>query len=184
MGICRMNTFLWAAHLHEERGEALVKIGINGFGRIGRNFYRAALEHKGFGKDLEIVAVNDIAPVDSLAYMLKWDSIYGKLDKDVKVDGTGIFIGGRRLEVTQVKDPAEITWGKLGADVVLESTGIFTEREKAAKHMTAGVRKVLISAPAKGPDITIVLGVNFDMYDKSKHNVISMASCTQGSLQR
>ena len=160
----------------------MVKIGINGFGRIGRNFYRAALEHKGFGKDLEIVAVNDIAPVDSLAYMLKWDSIYGKLDKDVKVDGTGISVGGRRLEVTQVKDPAEIPWGKLGADVVLESTGIFTEREKAAKHMTAGVRKVLISAPAKGPDITIVLGVNFDMYDKSKHNVISMASCTTGSL--
>jgi len=160
----------------------LVKIGINGFGRIGRNFYRAALEHKGFGKDLEIVAVNDIAPVDSLAYMLKWDSIYGKLDKDVKVDGTGISVGGRRLEVTQVKDPAEIPWGKLGADVVLESTGIFTEREKAAKHMTAGVRKVLISAPAKGPDITIVLGVNFDMYDKAKHNVISMASCTTGSL--
>ncbi|HEX7392186.1 MAG TPA: type I glyceraldehyde-3-phosphate dehydrogenase [Thermoplasmata archaeon] len=160
----------------------MVKIGINGFGRIGRNFYRAALEHKGFGKDLEIVAVNDIAPVDSLAYMLKWDSIYGKLDKDVKVDGTGISVGGRRLEVTQVKDPAEIPWGKLGADVVLESTGIFTEREKAAKHMTAGVRKVLISAPAKGPDITIVLGVNFDMYDKAKHNVISMASCTTGSL--
>jgi glyceraldehyde 3-phosphate dehydrogenase len=177
-----MNTFLWAANLHEERGEALVKIGINGFGRIGRNFYRAALEHGGFGKDLEIVAVNDIAPVDSLAYMLKWDSIYGKLDKDIKVEGTGISVGGKRLEVTQVKDPAEIPWGKLGAEVVLESTGIFTEREKAAKHMTAGVRKVLISAPAKGPDVTIVLGVNFDMYDKAKHNVISMASCTTGSL--
>jgi len=160
----------------------LVKIGINGFGRIGRNFYRAALEHKGFGKDFEIVAVNDIAPVDSLTYMLKWDSVYGKLDKDVKVDGTGISVGGRRLEVTQVKDPAEIPWGKLGAEVVLESTGIFTEREKAAKHLTAGVRKVLISAPAKGPDVTIVLGVNFDMYDKAKHNVISMASCTTGSL--
>ena len=160
----------------------MVKIGINGFGRIGRNFYRAALEHKGFGKDFEIVAVNDIAPVDSLAYMLKWDSVYGKLDKDVKVDGTGISVGGRRLEVTQVKDPAEIPWGKLGAEVVLESTGIFTEREKAAKHLTAGVRKVLISAPAKGPDVTIVLGVNFDMYDKAKHNVISMASCTTGSL--
>ena len=160
----------------------MVKIGINGFGRIGRNFYRAALEHKGFGKDFEIVAVNDIAPVDSLTYMLKWDSVYGKLDKDVKVDGTGISVGGRRLEVTQVKDPAEIPWGKLGAEVVLESTGIFTEREKAAKHLTAGVRKVLISAPAKGPDVTIVLGVNFDMYDKAKHNVISMASCTTGSL--
>jgi len=160
----------------------LVKIGINGFGRIGRNFYRAALEHKGFGSDFDVVAVNDIAPVDSLAYMLKWDSIYGKLDKDIKVDGAGISVGGKRLEVTQVKDPGEIPWGKLGAEVVLESTGIFTEREKAAKHLTPGVRKVLISAPAKGPDITIVLGVNFDMYDRSKHNVISMASCTTGSL--
>lgn len=160
----------------------MVKIGINGFGRIGRNFYRAALEHNGFGKNLEIVAVNDIAPVDSLAYMLKWDSVYGKLGKDVKIEGAGISVGGTRFEVTQVKDPAEIPWGKLGAEVVLESTGIFTEKEKAAKHLTPGVRKVLISAPAKGPDITIVLGVNFDMYDKAKHNVVSMASCTTGSL--
>jgi len=160
----------------------LVRIGINGFGRIGRNFYRAALENKAFGKDLEIVAVNDIAPVDSLAYMLKWDSVYGKLDKEVKVDDAGISAGNKRFEVTQVKDPAEIPWGKLGVDIVLESTGLFTEREKAAKHLTAGVRKVLISAPAKGPDITLVLGVNFDMYDKAKHNVISMASCTTGSL--
>ncbi|MBN1677811.1 MAG: hypothetical protein JW880_04660, partial [Candidatus Thermoplasmatota archaeon] len=160
-----MNTFLCAAYLPEKRGEALVRIGINGFGRIGRNFYRAALEHKAFGKDLEIVAVNDIAPVDSLAYMLKWDSVYGKLNKEVKVDGAGISVGDKRFEVTQVKDPAEIPWGKQGADIVLESTGLFTEREKAAKHLTAGVRKVLISAPAKGPDVTLVLGVNFEMYD-------------------
>jgi len=160
----------------------LVRVGINGFGRIGRNFYRAALEHEAFGKDLEIVAVNDIAPVDSLAYMLKWDSVYGKLGKEVRVDGAGISVGGKRFEVTQVKDPAEIPWGKLGAEIVLESTGLFTEREKAVKHLTAGVRKVLIAAPAKGPDITLVLGVNYDMYDKAKHNVVSMASCTTGSL--
>ncbi len=160
----------------------MVRIGINGFGRIGRNFYRAALEHKAFGMDLEIVAVNDIAPVDSLAYMLKWDSVYGKLDKEVKVDGAGISVGEKRFEVTQVKDPAEIPWGKLGVEIVLESTGLFTEREKAAKHLTTGVRKVLISAPAKGPDITLVLGVNFDTYDKAKHSVVSMASCTTGSL--
>ncbi len=160
----------------------MVRVGINGFGRIGRNFYRAALKHEAFGKDLEIVAVNDIAPVDSLAYMLKWDSVYGKLGKEVRVDGAGISVGGKRFEVTQVKDPAEIPWGRLGVEIVLESTGLFTEREKAAKHLTSGVRKVLISAPAKGPDITLVLGVNYDMYDKEKHNVVSMASCTTGSL--
>jgi glyceraldehyde 3-phosphate dehydrogenase len=160
----------------------LIKIGINGFGRIGRNVYRAALENSGLGKDFEIVAVNDIAPIDSLAYMLKWDSIYGKLDKTVKLEGTAINVGGRKLEITQVKDPAEIPWKKFGAEVVIESTGLFTEKDKAAKHLTAGARKVLISAPGKDVDITLVLGVNFDMYDKAKHNVVSMASCTTGSL--
>ncbi len=160
----------------------MIKIGINGFGRIGRNVYRAALENGGLGKDFDIVAVNDIAPIDSLAYMLKWDSIYGKLDKTVKVEGTAINVGGRELEITQVKDPAEIPWKGFGVDVVIESTGLFTEKEKAAKHLTAGARKVLISAPGKEVDITLVLGVNFEMYDKTKHNVISMASCTTGSL--
>jgi len=160
----------------------LVKIGINGFGRIGRNAYRAAIAKKNYGKDFEIVAVNDIAPVDSLAYMLKYDSIYGKLEDEVKVEGNTILVGGRWLEVTQVKDPAEIPWKKLGAEVVIESTGLFTEKDKAAKHIAAGARKVVISAPAKEPDVTVVLGVNFDSYDKNKHNVISMASCTTGSL--
>lgn len=160
----------------------LVKIGVNGFGRIGRNVYRAALAKKGFGKDFEIVAVNDIAPIESLAYMLKYDSIYGKLDRAVKVDGSGISVGDSRFDVTQVKDPGEIPWKKLGADVVIESTGLFTDKEKAAKHLAAGARKVIISAPAKEVDVTLVLGVNFGMYDKSKHNVISMASCTTGSL--
>jgi glyceraldehyde 3-phosphate dehydrogenase len=126
--------------------------------------------------------VNDIAPVDSLAYMLKWDSVYGKLDQEVKVNGNTILVGGRWLEVTQVKDPAEIPWKKQRVDVVIESTGLFTEREKAAKHMSGGARKVLISAPSKDPDVTLVLGVNMEMYDKAKHNVVSMASCTTGSL--
>jgi glyceraldehyde 3-phosphate dehydrogenase len=160
----------------------LIKIGINGFGRIGRNAYRAALEHNGFGKDFDIVAVNDIAPIDSLAYMLKWDSVYGKPNKDVKVEGSAISVGGRKLEITQVKDPGEIPWRKLGVDVVIESTGLFTEKEKAAKHIAAGARKVLVSAPGKDVDVTLVLGVNMEAYDKAKHNVISMASCTTGSL--
>ncbi len=163
-------------------GTALIKIGINGFGRIGRNVYRAAVENSGFGKDFNIVAVNDIAPIDSLAYMLKWDSVYGKLDRHVKVEGTAINVGGRKLEITQAKDPAEIPWKKLGVDVAIESTGLFTEKDRAAKHLTAGARKVLISAPGKDVDVTLVLGVNFEMYDKAKHNVISMASCTTGSL--
>lgn len=160
----------------------MVKIGINGFGRIGRNVYRAALASKGFGKDFDIVAVNDIAPVDQFAHLLKYDSIYGKLREEVRVDGSGIAVAGRRFEVTQVKDPAEIPWKKLGAEVVIESTGLFTDREKAAKHMAGGARKVIISAPAKEVDATIVLGVNFDAYDKAKHDVISMGSCTTGSL--
>lgn len=160
----------------------MIKIGVNGFGRIGRNFFRAALASGGYGKEFDIVAVNDIAPIDQLAYMLKWDSVYGKLDREVKAEGASISVGDRRFEVTQVKDPAEIPWRKLGADVVVESTGLFTERDKAAKHLTAGARKVLLSAPGKGPDITVVLGVNYEMYDKAKHNVISMASCTTGSL--
>ena len=160
----------------------MINIGINGFGRIGRNVYRAALENKGFGKDFDIVAVNDVAPIDSLSHLLKYDSVYGVLRSDVRVEGTAINVGGKKLQITQVKDPAEIPWGKLGADVVIESTGLFTEREKAAKHLTAGARKVIISAPGKEPDITVVLGVNFDKYDKVKHNVISMASCTTGSL--
>ena len=160
----------------------MIKIGVNGFGRIGRNFFRAALASSGYGKEFDIVAVNDIAPIDQLAYMLKWDSIYGKLDREVKAEGTGISVGNRRFDVTQVKDPAEIPWKKYGADVVVESTGLFTEKEKAAKHLAAGARKVLISAPAKGPDVTVVLGVNYEMYDKAKHNIVSMASCTTGSL--
>lgn len=160
----------------------MVKIGINGFGRIGRNAYRAALEMRGFGKEFDIVAVNDVAPVDSLAYLLKYDSVYGKLEQEVKVEGSGISVDGRRLEITQLKDPGEIPWRKFGVDVVIESTGLFTDKEKAAKHLLGGAKKVVISAPSNDPDVTLVLGVNMEMYDRSKHNVISMGSCTTGSL--
>ena len=165
-----------------DTGKTVIKIGINGFGRIGRNVYRAALGSKRMGKDFEIVAVNDIVPVDSLAYLLKYDSVYGKLDVECAADGTGVKVGRHRFEATQCKDLAEIPWRKLGVDVVIESTGLFTERDLAAKHLAAGARKVVISAPAKGADVTVVLGVNFDMYDKAKHSIISMASCTTGSL--
>jgi glyceraldehyde 3-phosphate dehydrogenase len=159
----------------------VIKIGINGFGRIGKNAYRAALE-KGMGKDIEVVAVNDIAPIDSLAHLLKYDSVYRRLGHEVKVDGSGIRVGDRRFEVTQVRDPAEIPWKKFGVDVVIESTGLFADKEKASKHLMAGASKVVISAPAKEPDVTLVMGVNMETYDKNKHNVISMASCTTGSL--
>ena len=160
----------------------MIKIGINGFGRIGRNVYRAALEKRELGRDFDIVAINDIAPVDSLAYLLKWDSVYGKLDREVKAEGQTIKVGDRRLDVLQTKEPGEIPWKKFGVDIVIESTGLFTDREKAAKHLAAGARKVVISAPSKDADVTLVIGVNMDMYDKSKHHVISMASCTTGSL--
>lgn len=160
----------------------MIGIGINGFGRIGRNVYRAAMASKGFGRDFDIVAVNDIAPVDQFAHLLKYDSVYGRLKEEVRVDGSGIAVSGRRFEVTQIKDPGEIPWRKLGAEVVIESTGLFTEKEKAAKHLSGGAMKVIISAPGKDVDATIVLGVNFEAYDRAKHNVVSMGSCTTGSL--
>jgi glyceraldehyde 3-phosphate dehydrogenase len=160
----------------------LVRIGINGFGRIGRNVFRAAIAKDGYGKELEVVAVNDIAPVDSLAYMLKWDSVYGKLGVDVRHEGSSIIVGDRPLEVFQMKDPAEIPWRKLGVDVVIESTGRFTDRESAAKHMVGGARKVIISAPSKDCDVMLVMGVNMDAYDPAKHDVVSNASCTTNSL--
>lgn len=160
----------------------MVKIGINGFGRIGRNVFRAAIQKNGYGRDIEIVAVNDIAPVDSLAYLLKWDTVYGKLEADVKAGGDSIRVGDRDVAVTQVRDPAEIPWNKHGVDVVIESTGLFTAREKAAKHLTGGAKKVVISAPSKDCDVTLVLGVNMDAYDGSKHDVVSNASCTTNSL--
>jgi len=152
-----------------------VRVGINGFGRIGRNFFRAA---KGLGKDWDFVAVNDITDAPTLAHLLKYDSVLGRFDGEVGTDDDGITVDGDPLKVLAVRDPAELPWKELGAQIVIESTGLFTDRERADKHIEAGAEKVIISAPAKGEDLTVVLGVNGDAYDPSQHNVISNASCT------
>jgi glyceraldehyde 3-phosphate dehydrogenase len=151
------------------------KIGINGFGRIGRNFLRAA---KRRGADLDIVALNDITDAKTLAHLLKYDSVLGRYDGSVGVSGNGIVVDGDELRVLAERDPANLPWKELGAEIVVESTGLFTDRDKAAAHLEAGVQKVVISAPAKDEDVTIVLGVNDDAYDPATHHVISNASCT------
>ncbi len=156
-----------------------VRVGINGFGRIGRNFWRAAAAS---GQDIEIVAVNDLTSPEALAHLLKYDSILGKLDEDVAADGEGIKIGGNTMKVLSERDPAALPWGDLGVDVVVESTGRFTKRDDAALHLKGGARKVIISAPAKNEDVTIVMGVNHEQYDPSAHTVISNASCTTNCL--
>src|SRR5215213_1665325 len=152
-----------------------VKIGINGFGRIGRNFFRAA---KKLGMDWDFVAVNDITDARTLAHLLTYDSVLGRFDAEVGTFEGGITVDGDELRVLAVRDPAELPWKELGARVVIESTGLFTDREKANMHIEAGAEKVIISAPAKGEDLTVVLGVNDDAYDAAQHNVISNASCT------
>ncbi|GAA1492553.1 type I glyceraldehyde-3-phosphate dehydrogenase [Curtobacterium herbarum] len=156
-----------------------VKIGINGFGRIGRNFFRAALAK---GSDLEIVAVNDLTDNASLANLLKYDSITGKLGVSVELDGDNIVVDGKAIKVLAERDPANLPWGELGVDIVIESTGFFTKAADAQKHIDAGAKKVIISAPATGDDVTIVLGVNEDTYDAANHHIISNASCTTNSL--
>jgi glyceraldehyde 3-phosphate dehydrogenase len=157
-----------------------VRVGINGFGRIGRNFFRAA---KAAGADIDFVAVNDLTDAKTLAHLLKYDSILGPYKGTVEVDGTDIVIDGDRLKVLAEKDPGALPWSDLGADVVVESTGFFTKRDDAAKHLARGAKKVIISAPATEPDVTVVLGVNFDdAYDRDKHDVISNASCTTNCL--
>jgi glyceraldehyde 3-phosphate dehydrogenase len=156
-----------------------VRVGINGFGRIGRNLFRAAKEAKA---DIDFVAVNDLTDAKTLAHLLKYDSILGPYPGTVEVDGTDLVIDGDRLRVLAERDPGKLPWGDLGAEVVIESTGFFTDRENAAKHIDGGAKKVIISAPAKGDDITVVLGVNFDKYDSAKHDVISNASCTTNCL--
>jgi glyceraldehyde 3-phosphate dehydrogenase (phosphorylating) len=155
-----------------------IRVGINGFGRIGRNILRAALHDK----DLDFVAVNDITDAPTLAHLLKYDSILGNLDEDVKAEGDTIHVAGRKVKVLAVKSPAELPWKSLGADYVVESTGLFTEAEKAKAHLQAGARKVIISAPAKNEDITIVMGVNHEKYDPATHNIVSNASCTTNCL--
>jgi glyceraldehyde 3-phosphate dehydrogenase len=157
-----------------------VRVGINGFGRIGRNVFRAAHES---GADVEVVAVNDITDAKTLAHLLKYDSVYGPFAGTVEVDEGGLVIDGRDVRVLAERDPAALPWGDLGVDVVIESTGFFTKRLDAAKHLEAGAKKVIISAPATEPDATVVLGVNFDdVYDPDNHEVISNASCTTNCL--
>ncbi len=155
-----------------------IRVGINGFGRIGRNVFRAAA-----GNDaIEIVAVNDITDTSTLAYLLQYDSIFGRYPGEVVPDGDAIVVDGRRVKVFAERDPGALPWGDNGVDVVVESTGLFTDRDKAAAHLSGGAKKVIISAPASGPDITIVLGVNDDQYDPATHHVISNASCTTNCL--
>ena len=157
-----------------------VKVGINGFGRIGRNLFRAAYEA---GSDLEFVAVNDLIDAEMIAHLLKYDSVLGRFPGEIEVSGDGISVDGNQLRILNEKDPAALPWADLGVEVVVESTGLFTGREDAAKHLEAGAKKVIISAPAKEPDITVVLGVNFESdYDPEKHNIISNASCTTNCL--
>ena len=155
-----------------------VKVGINGFGRIGRNIMRAALGNK----DIDFVAVNDLTNSATLAHLLKYDSVLGNLDADVKATAEGISVNGDEFKVLSVKDPAQLPWKDLGVDVVFEGTGIFTNREGASKHLAAGAKKVIITAPAKGPDVTVVLGVNEGKYDPASHHIISNASCTTNCL--
>jgi glyceraldehyde 3-phosphate dehydrogenase len=156
-----------------------VKIGINGFGRIGRNFFRAAMRK---GADIDFVAVNDITDSATLAHLLKYDSVLGVLDAEIKASAEGITVDGDEFKVLAEKDPANLPWKELGVDIVVESTGLFTDRESAEKHISAGAQKVIISAPAKGEDVTIVLGVNDGMYEPATHNIISNASCTTNSV--
>jgi len=152
-----------------------VRVGINGFGRIGRNFWRAV--HAG-GGDIEIVAANDLGDLATCAHLLKYDTVLGTLDVEVVAEGDAIRVGRHSIKMLAEKDPAALPWGDLGVDVVIESTGRFTSAPDAAKHLAGGARKVIISAPAKGEDITIVMGVNDDRYDPAQHNIISNASCT------
>lgn len=154
------------------------KVGINGFGRIGRVVFRAALNNP----NVEIVAVNDLTDAKMLAHLLKYDSVHGTLDATVEVNGENLVVNGKEVKVIAERDPAQLPWGDLGVDVVIESTGRFTKREDAAKHLEAGAKKVIISAPATEEDITIVLGVNEDKYDAASHHVISNASCTTNCL--
>jgi len=157
----------------------MVKVGINGFGRIGRNFLRAVIASDA---KIEIVAVNDLTSIDTLAHLIKYDSILGRLNKEVTFDDSSLTIGGKKIRVFAEKDPAALPWGSVGAEIVIESTGRFTKASDAAKHLTGGAKKVVISAPATDEDVTLVLGVNDSAYDPAKHKVISNASCTTNCL--
>src|SRR5437016_1559476 len=158
----------------------MIKVGINGFGRIGRLIFRALVEQGHLGKTLDVVAVNDLVAADNLAYLLAYDSTQGRFKCKVEVSGSDqISVDGHKIKCLAVKEgPAKLPWKDLSVDYVIESTGLFTDKEKAQGHIDAGAKKVIISAPAKGPDVTIVMGVNHTKYDPAKHNIISNASCT------
>jgi len=155
-----------------------VRVGINGFGRIGRTFFRVAYRES----DFQIVAVNDITDARTLAHLLKYDTVLGRFEADVRHDAEHIFVDGQPIRVLSRKDPAELPWKDLGVDIVIESTGLFTDRDSAAKHLAAGAKRVIISAPAKKPDITVCMGVNHELYDPAKHFIVSNASCTTNCL--
>jgi len=157
----------------------MVKVGINGFGRIGRNFLRAALASNA---PIEIVAVNDLTSIDTLAHLIKYDSILGRLNQEVTFDDSSLTIGGKKIRVFAEKDPAALAWSSVGAEIVIESTGRFTKASDAARHLTGGAKKVVISAPATDEDVTLVLGVNDSAYDPARHKIISNASCTTNCL--
>jgi glyceraldehyde 3-phosphate dehydrogenase len=155
-----------------------IRVGINGFGRIGRNFFRASLGHD----TMEFVAINDITDAKTLAHLLKYDSVGGILEADVQAKGNSLVVNGKEIKVLAERDPAKLPWKDLKVDIVVESTGLFTDRDKATKHLEAGAPRVIISAPAKDPDLTVVLGVNEQEYDPSQHKIISNASCTTNCL--
>ncbi|MFJ6612824.1 type I glyceraldehyde-3-phosphate dehydrogenase [Streptomyces sp. NPDC091289] len=156
-----------------------IKVGINGFGRIGRSFFRAALER---GTGLEVVAINDLTDAATLAHLLKYDSTLGRLGRDVRAGDGSLVVDGRTIRVTAERDPAELPWGELEVDVVIESTGVFTDAVKARAHLEAGARKVIISAPARNEDLTIAIGINDHLYDPAEHDIVSNASCTTNCL--
>ncbi len=159
-----------------------IKIGVNGFGRIGKGFFRASKKDNEFSKNFEIIAVNDLTDTKTLAHLLKYDSIFGRFPGDVTTNAENLVVDGKELKVIRERDPANLPWKELGVDLVLESTGFFTDKASASKHLQAGAKKVIISAPSKDPDFTVVLGVNDSLYDTVNHHVISMASCTTNCL--
>ena len=160
----------------------MIRIAINGFGRIGRNVLRASMEHNQYGKTFEIVAINDLGNTDILAHLLKYDSIYGRFDGTIEKQNDGLVVNGHFIRFLSQVNPEKLPWNEYNIDVALEATGIFRTREGATKHLTAGADKVVISAPAKNPDLTVVLGVNEQLYNKDEHHIISNASCTTNSL--
>ncbi len=173
-----MKRNLTALATAKKRGTMAIRVGINGFGRIGRNILRASIKQPG----LEFVAINDITNAKTLAHLLRYDSIHGRLDADVVAEGKVLVVNGKKIQIIQERDPGKLPWKDLGVDIALESTGLFTARNKSELHLSAGAKKVIISAPAKGPDITLCYGVNHTSYDPAKHHIISNASCTTNCL--